>query len=148
MKIYIASSWKNESEVRLLADYLRGHDFMVDDFTDDSTGRYVFHWSELGDIERIDAKMFMGDVRTRKAFNQDRKMLDWADVIILLLPAGRSSHLEAGYMVGCGKPLLIYAPSGFVKGEFDVMYGFAECLCAGISELSHAIEGIERRWKR
>ena len=42
MNIYIASSWKNEKRVRTLAKHLRQAKFDVDDFTDDSKGRYVF----------------------------------------------------------------------------------------------------------
>lgn len=143
MKIYIASSWNNKEDVRQLAEYLRGYGLEVDDFTDDSEGRYVFHWNELGNLEEIDAKNFMEDERTQKAFKQDKEMLDWADMVILLLPAGRSSHLEAGYAVGCGKPLLIFAPHGFPKGEFDVMYGFAEKLCDDVIEILNAIVQIK-----
>lgn len=127
-KIYIASSWKNEKIVKVLAYNLRHEGFKVDCFADNSTGRYVFHWSEIGVPEEIDAKSFLKDERSQKAFEEDRKWLDWADIVIMILPCGRSSHLEAGYSVGSGKQLYIYAPNGFVKGEFDVMYGFARGL--------------------
>ena len=61
-----------------------------------------------------------------KAFQEDRKMIDWADAVILILPSGRSSHLEAGYAVGRGKKLFILG--GFERGEFETMYGFADGL--------------------
>ncbi len=44
--------------------------------------------------------------------------------MVLLLPSGRSSHLEAGYGVGSGKELFIFGD--LPVGEFDAMYGFAE----------------------
>ncbi len=126
MKIYMASSWKNSSQVREIAQYLRTCGFKVDDFTDDSRGRYVFHWSEIGDLYELDAINFLRDERAQRTFREDKKWIDWADAVVLLLPAGRSAHLEAGYAKGTGKLLIILGD--FPKGEFDVMYGFADLL--------------------
>ena len=40
----------------------------------------------------------------------DLKGMQKADVCLLILPCGKSSHLEAGYMRGMGKTLYIYMP--------------------------------------
>jgi len=126
-RIYIASSWKNEMVCRVMADLLRNEGHEVDCFCDPSSGRYVFHWTELvqrqEDLAKYDAIEFLADPRTQRAFAEDRSWLDWADTVLLMLPCGRSAHLEAGYGKGCGKRLFIYGD--FLKGEFDVMYGFA-----------------------
>ncbi len=119
-----------EDVARDLARRLRKEKFEVDCFCDESTGRYVFHWSELveeeEDLKKLDPINFLKDPRTQRAFKEDKGWLDWADTCILVLPAGRSAHLEAGYEVGKGKRLFIY---GELKiGEFDVMYGFADGL--------------------
>ena len=42
----------------------------------------------------------------------------------MIHPCGKSAHLEAGYAKGSGK--LLYMWGSFPKGEFDVMYGFAD----------------------
>lgn len=128
MNIYIASSWKNETGVQILADFLRDEGFKVDAFVDKSNGRYVFHFSEIGDITELNAINFLEDERSQKAFYEDKKWLDWCDCCIVLLPAGKSTHLEAGYAKGQNKKLIIYRPEGFPMGEFDVMYGFADLL--------------------
>ncbi|MCK4829368.1 hypothetical protein KA005_77305, partial [bacterium] len=96
-------------------------------------GRYVFHWSEMLDspdksISKLNAVTFLADKRSQRAFKEDKKWLNWCDALVLVLPAGNSSHLEAGYIKGQGKQLIIYAPLGFPQGEFDVMYGFANLL--------------------
>jgi hypothetical protein len=135
MRIYLASSWKNVVEVRQLAARLRDAGHTVDDFTDDSRGRYVFHYSELGGLEELDAISFLQHDQARRAFIEDKKMIDWADAIVLLLPAGRSAHLEAGYAKGTGKQLVIYQPGGFPAGEFDVMYGFADLLTTDFDDV-------------
>jgi nucleoside 2-deoxyribosyltransferase len=127
MKIYMASSWKNANDVEVIAQVLREHCHEVDCFTDESTGRYVFHYSQIDSFENLDAMNFMKDERSQKAFKEDKKWIDWSDGVLLYLPAGKSAHLEAGYAVGKGKFLIIFQQK-FPKGEFDVMYGFADLI--------------------
>ena len=145
MKIYLASSWKNEEIVREWAKKLASvpHNHSVDAFCDPTTGRYVFHFSEIGDPLQLDAINFLSDERSRKAFLEDKKWIDWADVVLLILPAGKSSHLEAGYAKGKGKILIIWQDY-YPKGEFDVMYGFADLVtddvCEVLKFLDNALE--------
>lgn len=127
MKIYLASSWKNEEIVKLWAELLRRYHHEVDAFCDNSNDRYIFHFSEIGETWDLDAINFMIDERSQKAFQEDKKWLNWCDCCLLILPAGKSSHLEAGYAKGQDKQLIIYQDE-FPKGEFDVMYGFADLI--------------------
>jgi len=124
MRIYIASSWKNSKICVEVAKYLRSEGHVVDCFADVSTGRYVFHFSEIGAHDSLNAITFLRDERSQRAFKEDRRWLDWCECCLLILPAGRSSHLEAGYAAGKGKKLIILGE--FPVGEFDVMYGFAD----------------------
>ena len=136
MKIYIASSWKMAEWVIAWKTQLKSLGYEVDAFCDDSDGRYVFHFSEIGNPSDLDAINFIVDERSQKAFREDKKWLDWADVCLLILPAGKSAHLEAGYAKGQGKLLIIWQ-NKFPKGEFDVMYGFADLItdsCGAVIE--------------
>ena len=139
MKIYIASSWKNEVNIRDLADLLRSWGHEVDCFCDESTGRFVFCYSEIDNYKDLDAISFLKVEEPQKAFKQDKEMIDWADVVVMVLPCGKSSHLEAGYAVGSGKKLFILGE--FPKGEFDVMYGFADLLTRDLEDIKHALGG-------
>ncbi len=133
-KIYIASSWKNVRNVKLLASYLRSYGHEVFDFTDmenrpDGLDKFVFgakEWAEYSgkDPEQIHWIDFLTWEPTQRAFKSDKAGIDWAEILVLLLPSGRSSHLEAGYAVGCGKSLFIIGT--LPTGEFDAMYGFAK----------------------
>lgn len=141
MKVYIASSWKNEELVSHIASYLRGKEIEVDAFIDDSRGRYVFNWREIvSDKNKMNAPLFLQDERTQRAFNEDKKWLNWCDFCLVILPAGNSTHLEAGYAKGKGKKLIIFSRY-FPMGEFDVMYGFADLLTANIYEVKEFIKG-------
>ena len=127
MKIYIATSWRMQGAALIMTSWLRSEGMEVDCFCDESTGRYVFHFSEISaDADSINGIDFLEDRRSQKAFAEDKKWLDWADTCILMLPSGRSAHLEAGYAKGCGKKL--YIVGDFPPGEFDVMYGVADGL--------------------
>jgi hypothetical protein len=144
VKIYLASSWKNQEVLIGLAAVLRRHGHEVDCFCDASTGRYVFHWSEMLTSEdksrsELDAITFLQDERSQRAFAEDKRWIDWAEAVVLVLPAGRSAHLEAGYAKGQGKRLVVLGQ--FPPGEFDVMYGFADALTRGpIDELLRLLE--------
>lgn len=66
-------------------------------------------------------------------FNFDKRHLDESDVVVLVLPAGKSGHLELGYCLGRGKPgYIVY---GEEPDRFDVMYKFATGVFATDEEL-------------
>jgi nucleoside 2-deoxyribosyltransferase len=145
MKIYIASSWKNKENVQIMAKYLRGYGCTVDDFTDDSQGRFIFSLEDLENIldtDRVQPSSYYGRVikamnheMSQRAFQQDKKMIEWADVLILLLPCGKSAHMELGYAKGIGKKIIIFSHNGFTMDDFEVMYGFADLITYSISEV-------------
>lgn len=56
-------------------------------------------------------------------FSFDKHHLDRCDSAVLVLPAGRSGHLELGYMAGAGKPTYVLFDQDYDR--WDVMYQFA-----------------------
>ncbi|MEL7669342.1 hypothetical protein [Methanobacterium sp.] len=129
LKIYLASSWKNKDNVNELATLLREDGYEVDDFTDESQGRFVFSLTEITEDElKLDALKMMDDHRAQRAFKEDKERIDWCDVIICILPCGLSAHMELGYAKGSGKKVILYAPGCFEPGKWEVMYGFADIM--------------------
>lgn len=66
-------------------------------------------------------------------FGFDRSHLDTSDAAVLLWPAGKSCHLEFGYIIGQGKPGWIV-----LDGEperYDVMLNFATRVFTNIEDL-------------
>ncbi len=125
MKIYIATSWKNESLAKIVAQVLRSHGHEVDCFCDESMGRYCFRWMDYFEkIEDVDLFSFLALPQARKAFEEDRRYLDWCDAVVMIYPCGNSAHLEGGYAKGCGKKFYIWGQ--FPPGYFENMYGFAD----------------------
>jgi len=149
-KIYIASSWKNKEYVSLLAKALRDHGHEVFDFTDgdrrpEGLDKFTFSASVAAAVygkrrEDIEYKDFMTWEPTKRAFKSDKAGLDWADTVVLLLPCGRSAHLEAGYAAEKGKDLIVYGD--LPLGEFEAMYGFAKAVFRA-SEFKDLIKELE-----
>ena len=59
----------------------------------------------------------------RNVYAFDKLNMDESDGAILVLPAGKSGHLELGYMAGKGKPTFILLEED--SDRWDVMYQFA-----------------------
>lgn len=67
------------------------------------------------------------------AFRFDRHHLEQANTAVLVAPAGKSAHLELGWMLGKGK--LGYVLFDGEPERWDVMYQFANGLFTDINQL-------------
>lgn len=72
-------------------------------------------------------------------FNFDKGHLDTSDAAILILPAGKSGHLELGYMVGKGKYTAIMLDDD--PDRFDVMYAFVNRVTRDIKDIVEDLNG-------
>jgi hypothetical protein len=136
MKLYVASSWRNELQPSVV-EVLRQAGHEVYDFQHPPGGDHLgFSWSEIDPgYDRWTAIDYIGALEHPIAvagFDSDFDAMQEANGCVLVLPCGRSAHLEAGYFVGAGKPLWIlleedeFAPAvGEGKGNPELMYRMA-----------------------
>lgn len=121
MKIYLASSWRNTYQPAVLAQ-LRDVGFEVYDFRNPGPGKTGFAWRQCaeGPIDDADKmRTVLAHPVAVAGFKLDFDAMKWADVLVLLLPCGRSAHLEAGWAAGAGKPVVVLAPE---LPEPELMY--------------------------
>ncbi len=146
MKIYVASSWRNEDQPAFV-DLLREEGHEVYDFHHPEPGDNGFHWSEIHpEWESWTADQHteaLKDPLAVDGFAKDMAALDWAEVVILLLPSARSAHLELGYGVGKGKRTIILLPSG--KQTPELMYRMADAICTSPIEVIAGLKAAEAR---
>lgn len=96
------------------------------------------HWQEYEQerghtfIEALDGHA------ARHVHEYDKSHLDRCDIGVLVLPAGKSGHLELGYMAGQGKPVFILLDKE--PERYDVMYRFATVV-PNLKALAIALEG-------
>src|SRR6266851_9694696 len=115
-KIYLASSWRNQEQPTLVS-FLRNAGHEVYDFRNPPDGiPNGFRWSKLDpDWQAWKATTYrkmLGRPLAQQGFNSDFTGMKWADVGVLLLPCGRSAHLELGWMAGAGKRTIILTRDG------------------------------------
>ena len=82
-------------------------------------------WTPLGFRQALDHPI------ARAGFSSDFMAMMWADTVILVLPSGRSSHLELGWAVGARKRTAVM----LAEGEPELMYLMADKLAIGLPEL-------------
>jgi len=75
-------------------------------------------------------------------FEFDRTHLDRSTGVVLLLPAGKSGHLELGYAIGRGKSGYILLEEGVER--WDVMYQFATGIFNNLDDLIERVRRDER----
>lgn len=139
LSIYLIGSLRNP-EVPKLAAQLReeGHDVFEDWF---AAGPEADDWWQRYEQGRKHSYTeALAGYAAQHVYQYDRFHLDRCNVGVLLLPAGKSGHLELGYMIGQGKPGFILLDKE--PERFDVMYNFATvcadsaALCAKLHECS------------
>lgn len=123
-KIYVASSWRNEFQQGVVAE-LRAAGHEVYDFRNPAPGNTGFAWSAidpdwLGWAPEVFAELVTTSPVAAAGFAFDKAALDWCDTLVMVLPCGRSAHLEAGYACGQGKHVIWWLrPEKF---EPELMY--------------------------
>jgi len=68
----------------------------------------------------------------------DRKHLNECTHAVLVLPAGKSGHLELGRCIGAGKRTIIFLDADYDR--WDVMYGLADAVVSTEDELLKELE--------
>lgn len=126
MKIYLASSWRNPHQQSVLSK-LREAGHEVYDFKNPAPGESGFAWSEIEtDWLQWDAPRFIKALDhpiAENGFMRDWTAMQWAECGVLLLPCGRSAHIEAGYFVGANKLLFILLLG---ENEPELMYKMSD----------------------
>lgn len=141
MRIYVASSWRNEIQPEVVKA-LRAEGHEVYDFKNPKPGDHGFGWGQVGLVRWEDGTCTPAELqkalkhpRAVQGFKSDSEAIQWAHACVLVLPCGRSAHLEAGYMAGAGKLTLVYASRTLEGIEPELMYGLANGLCTHFDEV-------------
>lgn len=141
-KVYVASSWRNRFQPGVVAA-LRSMGHEVYDFRHPAPDNNGFQWRSI-DPEWAgwtipEYKQALASPIAQQGFKSDYDAMQWADTGVLVLPSGRSSHLEAGYFVGAQKPLLVLLPQESTM-EPELMYLMAHALCVSYFDLLELFE--------
>lgn len=137
LRIYVASSWRNDRQPEVVSALTAdGHE--VYDFRHPRDGDKGFHWSEIDsgwqDWSPAEFQAALEHPLAKQGFSDDMCALARATVVVLVMPCGRSAHLELGYAAGRGKATAILLSNG----EPELMYRMAEYITDDLQAI--------RRW--
>lgn len=91
-KFYVASSFKNIDIVRIVSKQLGDSGFI-----------HTYDWTKNKRASTIEDLKEIG--------HQEKNALSDADFLIVLLPAGKGSHIEFGIALGLGKKIYLHSPN-------------------------------------
>lgn len=90
MRFYIASSFKNIDFVRKLASLLKKEGF-----------EFTYDWTKVEGVKSIELISAIGE--------NEKEAVKKSDFVVLLLPGGKSSHVELGIGLGLDKRVYVYS---------------------------------------
>jgi hypothetical protein len=145
LRIYVASSWRNDLQPGVVSA-LRQDGFEVYDFKNPPS-RAGFGWRQLalGDPSTWSTALWREALEHPVAiagFNSDMGSLRACDVCVLVLPCGRSAHLELGWAVGAGKRTVVLAAA--TLDEPELMVKMCHAIALDLPELRELLQ----RWAR
>lgn len=139
-RIYVASSWRNERQEEVVSQLqLAGHE--VYDFKNPRPGNTGFGWSQIDpEWQNWSEEAYreaLDHPIAKAGFASDFNAMKWADTCLLVLPCGRSAHLELGWFAGQGKQTLVLLD----RMEPELMVKMCDHLCLSLEECLRILAG-------
>ncbi len=120
MKIYVASSWRNDYQQEVVKQLREAGDEVYD--FKNPPGGTGFDWADIDpQWQAWDNQTYFAALDhpiAEAGFKSDFDAMEWADACVMVMPCGRSAHVEAGWMQGAGKTTVILA----TEAEPELMY--------------------------
>jgi hypothetical protein len=148
MRVYVASSWRNEQQP-VVVERLRACGAQVYDFRNPRPGDHGFHWSDIDpEWKSWSPERFIAALQHPIAVagrGSDVSALQWCDAVALVMPCGRSAHLELGWGIGACKHSAILLSDA----EPELMYGMADLVTPSLDRLASWVKNlIAKEWVR
>lgn len=138
---YLIGSLRNP-EIPVLGNWLRGQGVNVFDDWHAAGPEADDHWQAYERARGRSYEQALAGAVAQNAFNFDKRHIDASTAAVLVMPAGKSAHLELGYAAGKGKAtgiLLVEDPE-----RFDLMYNFADLVTNDRDRLAAFLKEVLR----
>ncbi len=133
--VYVASSWRN-TRYPAVVEALCKQGWNVYDFRNPPSGESGFSWSSIDPAwQQWTPEQYLQGLQhplAQSGFQQDMAALKDAEIVVMVLPCGKSAHLELGYAGGCGKRTYILMEE---NQEPELMYKMATRVCTSLDQL-------------
>ena len=139
-KIYLMGSLANDN-IPFIGNKLRNLGFFsIDDWWSPGplADSYLKHYAK---IRGLNYKETLNTYAAKHIYDFDKGLMDEADIGVLVMPAGKSAHLELGYFIGTGRPGYILFDKE--PSRVDVMYQFATDIFFDFDSLAKVLKKIK-----
>lgn len=142
-RVYLIGSLRNP-EVPKLAATLRAAGWDVFDGWHSAGPEADDYWQRYATERGQTYEQALRDYPAQHVFQFDKRHIVAADAAVLVMPAGKSAHLELGFFIGRREALGL-PNTGFIflpdkPDRFDAMYAFSARVCVGESELMECLK--------
>lgn len=122
LNIYVASSWRNQVQASVV-DALRGCGHDVYDFKHPAPGNDGFSWKQTepeyagGPVSLDTYKVMLAHPIAEQGYGHDIGALRRCNVVVYVLPCGKSASWEFGYAMGQGKRGYVFTLEPTIEPE-------------------------------
>ncbi len=138
MRVYVASSWRNEKQPAVV-QALREAGHEVYDFRNPTEGNHGFSWKQCQPTpppwSAEQTREVLRHPIAEEGFGFDFSAMKWADACVMVQPSGRSAALELGWCAGAGKLAIVLLADG---QEPELMLKVAK-ICTSLDEVLAAL---------
>lgn len=146
MKIYVASSWRNLLQPGIVAS-LRSLGYEVYDFRNPGKEQTGFNWREIdpnwSNWNQYEWRKALNHPVARRGYESDYNALINCDAVVMVLPCGKSAHMEAAFMAAKGKPVLTLALDKTEPELMQLLLGPSHHICCDMNELFDMLERLK-----
>lgn len=131
-RVYLIGSLRN-AEVQILAMKLRALDVEIFDDWHAAGPEADDYWMHYEKARGRSYKEALSGAAAKNVFEFDKRNLLASDAVILVMPAGKSGHLELGFCCGRGIKTAVFFNE--TPERYDVMYQFADYIAETEQEI-------------
>ncbi len=134
---FVSGRWRNRDNVIDLAKQIRAKGFEVYCFLEQPHNISRATNDPHEDMDAFEKLDWRNDSYVREVFDNDMNGQKNSDVFVMLLPAGKSCHIEAGAAFGMGKRCILIGEQKEAESLyliFDDIYPTVEAFLASIEK--------------
>ena len=131
--IYLIGSLRNK-DLPVLGNELRAKGFDIFDDWHSAGPEADDYWQAYEKARGRSYGEALKGAHAVDVFNFDKRHLLLSEAAVLVMPAGKSAHLELGWVAGRGILTFVYFPDGEPE-RYDVMYQFADAVVFDLDSL-------------
>lgn len=131
---FVSGRWRNRDNVLALTRQIRSKGYQVYCFLEAAHSAERVQNDPDQDMTNFEQRDWRNDPYVKEVFENDMNAEKQSDVFVMLLPAGKSCHIEAGAAYGMGKKCILIGE----QKEAESLYSIFTEVYSTIEEfLSH-----------